>query len=241
MTKKIFIHGGSSMISKHLIEKLQDTTDQFYIFCRSTIATKEIINFNNYKSNKFSFYENDLSNLESTLKDINKLPNDITGVFWITGYTGFPEEEWNDINLLKQNLEINFLNVVVCLNLLTKKMILTKKNFLCVLTSVAGLRGRKQRLFYSAAESGLISFMSGLRQKYNNRLKIVTVVPGYMSTKSFNIKAPKFLVVSPKQCARIILNGINSNQEIIYINWLWKIIMFFVNLIPEKIFKKLSF
>ena len=34
---------------------------------------------------------------------------------------------------------------------------------------------------------------------------------------------------------------IKSKKEIVYVNFLWKIIMLFVRLIPEKIFKKLNF
>jgi len=241
MKKKILIHGGSSLISKHLIEELYNTTDEFHIFCRSINKTKQIIDFEKYNPNNFFFYENDLNDLDLTLDDIKKLPNDLTGVFWVTGYTGSPDQETNNTKLLKENLKINFLNVVVCINFLSKKMILKKENFICVLTSVAGLRGRKQRLFYSAAKSGLISYMSGLRQQYNNRLKIVTVIPGYMNTNTFNIKAPKFLVISPKRSSQIIINGINSDKEIIYINWIWKLIMVIVRLIPEKLFKKLNF
>ena len=41
--------------------------------------------------------------------------------------------------------------------------------------------------------------------------------------------------------ARIIYNAIKQKKEIIYINFFWRVIMFFISLIPEKIFKRLSF
>ena len=37
-------------------------------------------------------------------------------------------------------------------------------------TSVAGLRGRKFNTFYGSAKSGLISYLSSLRQKFNNQI-----------------------------------------------------------------------
>ena len=65
-----------------------------------------------------------------------------------------------------------------------------------------------------------------------------------MNTKSFEksgIKSPSFLLSSPEKSAKIIYNAIKSKKEIVYINFLWRIIMFCINLIPEKIFKKLKF
>lgn len=53
--KKFFLHGGSSLISKFLIEKFKDDFDEMYIFSRNTEKTKEIIDFNNYKEKNFFF------------------------------------------------------------------------------------------------------------------------------------------------------------------------------------------
>lgn len=53
--KKFFLHGGSSLISKFLIEKFKDDFDEMYIFSRDTKKTKENIDFNNYKEKKFFF------------------------------------------------------------------------------------------------------------------------------------------------------------------------------------------
>ena len=75
----------------------------------------------------------------------------------------------------------------------------------------------------------------------SKKINVVTVIPGYIKTKPFNIKASPFLISSPKKAAEIINKSIYLRKEIVYINYLWKIIMIFINLIPEKIFKKLNF
>ncbi len=239
--KKFFIHGGSSLISKFLIEKFKDEFDELYIFCRNIDKTKEIIDFKNHKEKKFFFFENDLEDIEMTLKDINRLPNDLSGVFWVTGVTGDPDKEYENRKDLEKNLNINLLNPLICISLITKKIIKNNKSFICVFSSVAGLRGRKKRLYYSSAKSGLTVFLSGLRQKLNNKIKIYTVIPGYISTNTFSEKAPKFLISSPKQCAEIVYRNIKKNNEIIYVNYIWRVIMGIISLIPEKIFKKLNF
>ena len=73
------------------------------------------------------------------------------------------------------------------------------------------------------------------------KINVITVIPGYMNTKPFNIRAPSFLISSPEKSARIIYNAIKKEKEIVYINFFWKIIMFCINLIPEKIYKKFKF
>ena len=83
--------------------------------------------------------------------------------------------------------------------------------------------------------------MSGLRQKLNDKIKVITVIPGYINTLSFKETGPKFLIASPESAAKIIYNGIKKNKEIIYINIFWKFIMKLINFIPEKIFKKFKF
>ena len=68
-----------------------------------------------------------------------------------------------------------------------------------------------------------------------------TVIPGYISTERFNIKTSKLLITSPNKTAKMIYQSIKNKNEIIYVGFLWRIISFIINLIPEKIFKKLNF
>ena len=241
LKRKFFLHGGSSLISKYLIEKFKDDFDELYIFCRNIKKTKTILEIEKYFDKKIFFYENDLTDIEKTIEDISNLPDDLTGVFWVTGITGDPKDEYENIKNAEKNLNINFLNPIKCLSIISKKIIKDKNSFICVFSSVAGLRGREKRLYYSSAKSGLIAFLSGLRQKFRKEIKIFTVIPGYVSTNSFTEKGPKILISTPKKCAEIIHKNIKKNKEIIYVNFIWKIIMIIISFIPEKVFKQFKF
>ena len=118
--RKLFIHGGSSLISKYLIQEFQDEFDEFYIFCRKKEETKSILEVERFDNKKFFFFENDLNDLSLTLNHIDKLPSDLSGILWITGYTGNPNEEFENIEKAKLNLKVNFVNVVVSLTQLSK-------------------------------------------------------------------------------------------------------------------------
>ena len=241
MPKKILIYGGSSLISKELISIYSREDYNFIIFCRKKESVLSDLSNLKLDNNKFEIFETDLIDLQKNLELISKLDDNIDGVIWISGYTGDPVKEINDIELASNNIKINFLNPVLIINKLLPKIINNGEGFLAVMCSVAGLRGRAKNIFYGSSKSGLITFLSGLRQKFNNRLNIVTIIPGYMSTNSFKESAPNFLITSPKKAATIITKAIKAKKEIIYINSFWKIIMFFVKNIPERIFKKLKF
>jgi len=213
MIKNILIHGGSSILSKYLVKFYYENTNRFYIFSRNISKTKKNILFRKYSKKKFIFYKSNLNNLKQTIKKIKSLHVFFDGIFWITGHIGNPSLEFKNIKQCKKNFNINFINTVISINLLSKKIKKNSESFICVFTSVAGLRGRKKRLFYCAAKSGLISYLSGLRQYYYKKINVVTVIPGYMKTNNFNIKAPKFLVTTPEKAVKIIINGIKKKKK----------------------------
>ena len=62
-----------------------------------------------------------------------------------------------------------------------------------------------------------------------------------MSTDSFTENSPKLLIVKPSKAAKIIYKSIKKKKEIVYVNFIWKIIAFVIKFIPENIFKKLNF
>ena len=241
MNKKILIYGGSSLISLELIKLFLTEEYEFIIFCRNKNSFVNSLEKLGIDIEKFVIHQVDLYDLENNLKIIDQIKIELHGVIWIAGDTGDADEEFKNTNLAKKNIEINFLNPMLIINKLTLNLKTKENSFLVVLTSVAGLRGRQKNIFYGSAKSAMISYLSGLRQKFDGKINIITVIPGYMSTEKFNIKAPKFLITSPQKAANKIFKAIKNKKEVIYISSLWRVIMFLVNLIPEKIFKNLRF
>ena len=239
--KKILIYGGSSLISIELIKIINEEVDKLIIFCRNEIEFKEKIRKLHLDENKFEIKETDLEKLDDNLVKMEAL-EDLKGIYWISGYNGDPSSEINNAENCKKNINVNFLHPVLLINkLITKLNTESDLPFIVVVASVAGLRGRAKNLFYGSAKSGLISYLSGLRQMYNNKINVITVIPGYISTKNFNISAPSFLISKPETLAKKMVKAVNTKKEIIYSNIWWKLIMVIINVIPEKIFKKLKF
>ena len=243
--KHLIIHGGSSEISRELIKLLKNEFGEFTIFCRNKEKVDGYINEFKNENLIVNIIEIDLLDIEKNYLYIEKIKNTISGIIWVSGATGNVESEIVNQKSCEENIRINFLNPVLFINKLIPKIETNNDSFIVGITSVAGLRGRKKQLFYSSAKAGFITYLSGLRQKLENKkIHVLTVIPGYINTKTFQNEGrrePSFLISSPEKSAKIIFKAIKSKKEIVYINFLWRIIMFCVNLIPEKIFKKFDF
>jgi len=246
--KKIIIFGGTSEISLELFKLYSSETEKFIIFCRDKKKFLEIIKEKNYPINdkdKIEIFETDLYDLNENLKIVHSFKNEISGIFWIAGCTGDGIKEYEEVDQAEKNIKINFLNPAIILSEISKKMIKNKNSFIVAFTSVAGLRGRKKLLYYSSSKSGLIAFLSGLRQKlFDDKILVTTIIPGYMNTKPFrdlNQKPPTLLVTNPKIVASILKRSVDNQKEIVYINNFWRIIMLALKIIPERIFKRFSF
>ena len=238
--KKIVIYGGSSLISIELIKILNMRTDKFFIFCRNKDTFINQIQQLNIDENKFNIFQIELENLKDNLDNVATIDN-INELYWVAGYTGDPSTEIQDPEICKKNIEINFLHPIIIINKLIEKMLLDGSSSIAVITSVAGLRGRSKNMFYGSAKSALISYLSGIRQRFDGKINVTTVIPGYVRTAKFNITTYKFLISEPDKLARKIVDAVNNKKEIIYSSFLWKLIMSIIKIIPEKIFKKLRF
>lgn len=240
--KKIIVYGGTSLLSIEFIKKFDKEIDEFIVISRNRNKNKEkIILFDEKLRKKIKFHQIDILDLDQTLSFSNSITdNSLEGIFFVMGETGDPILEINDSEACLKNYKTNLIHPVLIINSLIPK--LKKNSFICVFTSLAGLRGRAVRLFYCSAKAGLISYLSGLRQKlHQNDINVINVIAGYMDTEKFNYKANNLLISKPKDVINRVYNGIKSKKEIIYSSFIWFIISLIIRLIPEKLFKKFKF
>jgi decaprenylphospho-beta-D-erythro-pentofuranosid-2-ulose 2-reductase len=137
----------------------------------------------------------------------------------------------------------NFIGPVSFLELFVNYLIIRKKGFIIGLSSVAGDRGRKPNYVYGASKAGLTVYLQGLRNYlYPSNIKILTIKLGLIDTKMvFGGKYPLYLAANPKKTAIKIVRALDKGKESLYVPGIWRSIMLIIRLIPEKIFKRLSF
>ena len=93
-SNNIIIYGGSSLISKELLKILSKDFNQFIIFCRKKSIFQQYIYEMKLENLEIKIFEADLLDLETNLSIIEKLENNISGLIWISGFTGNAEEEY---------------------------------------------------------------------------------------------------------------------------------------------------
>ena len=136
-----------------------------------------------------------------------------------------------------------FFGLANLLNIISNDFEERKSGVIVGISSVAGDKGKKSNYVYGAAKSSLTVYLSGLRNRlYSSNVIVMTVIPGFVDTKmTKDMDLPSFLTVSPNKVALSIYNAQLKGKNIIYIKWIWKWIMLIIKLIPESMFKKMSF
>lgn len=107
--------------------------------------------------------------------------------------------------------------------------------------SVAGDRGRLGNYVYGAAKAGFATYLSGLRNRCARKgVHVLTVKPGPVDTSmTWGMKMP--FMTSPEAVAADIARAVKRRRNVIYSAPIWRLVMTVIRLIPEPVFKKMSF
>ena len=141
---------------------------------------------------------------------------------------------------LRREFEINALGVMSLLTHAANRFERQGAGTLCVISSVAGDRGRQSNYVYGAAKGSVSIFMQGLRNRlYSKGVHVLTVKPGFVDTPMTAAFAKGILWATPEQVAGGIYRAIIKKKDIVYLPWFWSPVMRGIRGLPETIFKRL--
>jgi len=241
--KYVLIIGAKSELGLELASLYAKNNYNIYLAGRSIInLEKESNNLKKKYKVKSVLCELDVTDYGSHQKFYESLEIKPAGVIYLAGYypnIALSMSKWSET---LKTVEINYLGCMSILNIVANQFVKDRRGFIIAVTSVSGVRGRAKNYIYGSSKAGLIAYLSGLRNrldKYN--VNVLTVIPGYLSTKKNTKKDhPSFLVSSSKKLANEIFSAQQNNKSVIYSSSLWRIIMFIIKIIPEYVFKKLK-
>lgn len=137
---------------------------------------------------------------------------------------------------------VNVGSPVGILMALEEVMVPRARGVIAVISSVAGDRGRASNFAYGSTKAAVTAFASGLRARLASKgVHVLTVKPGMVATAMTAHLPRSPLMAKPRVVARQIIGGILKRQNVIYTPSFWRLIMFIISHIPEKIFMKLKF
>jgi len=110
------------------------------------------------------------------------------------------------------------------------------------ISSVAGERGRASNYVYGSSKAGYTAFLSGLRNRLAKKgVAVLTVLPGFVATRmTEGMDLPKKLTAQPGEVAEAVFKGVSAGKDVVYVKPAWRLIMFVIRSVPERIFKGLS-
>ncbi len=141
---------------------------------------------------------------------------------------------------VRREFEINAMGVLSLLTHTANRFEGQGFGTLCVISSVAGDRGRQSNYVYGAAKGAVSIFLQGLRNRLHSRgVQVLTVKPGFVDTPMTASFPKSRLWALPAQVARGIHTAVTENKDIVYLPWFWSPIMRVIRWIPETLFKRL--
>jgi NAD(P)-dependent dehydrogenase (short-subunit alcohol dehydrogenase family) len=147
----------------------------------------------------------------------------------------------SDRDHLQRLLAVNFSNTVLfCED--ARQRLLAQGGTICVVSSVAGDRGRKPVILYGATKAGLSYYLEGLDHKFRSRgLKVVCVKPGFVKTgMTAGLRPPPF-AGEPDAVAADIVRAIDRGTPVIYTPRIWALVMLVIRSLPRAVMRRIDF
>lgn len=154
---------------------------------------------------------------------------------------GTQDELEADLGRTRDLLVHNFSHTVVFCEE-ARRRLLPRGGTLCVISSVAGDRGRKPVVLYGAAKAGLSAYLEGLDHRFHAKgLRVVCVKPGFVKTGMTAALTPPPFAGEPQQVARDVVRAIDRGTPVIYTPGIWRWIMFVIRRLPRLVMRRIGF
>lgn len=163
------------------------------------------------------------------------------GVFIAHGAMCEESDARRDSTLTARMIDTNLTSVAQVLERFAPELEAAGQGFVCVVSSVAGDRGRASNYLYGASKAGLQALASGLRARLARAgVRVVDVRPGFVDTSLTWGRPGVFLAAAPARVARDAMRAIDRDRAVVYSPFFWRWIMTIIRWLPDSIFKRLA-
>ncbi len=139
-------------------------------------------------------------------------------------------------------MHTNFTAPVSLLQIFARSFEARGSGVIAAIGSVAGDRGRQSNYVYGSAKGGLALFLSGLRNRlFASGVHVLTIKPGFVDTP-MTAAIPKSgpLWASAERVGAGIVHAIDARKDLVYLPGFWRLILWIICSIPERLFKRLK-
>ena len=158
----------------------------------------------------------------------------------VAGLFGDQDEARRDPEAAERLMRTNYVGPALLMGALAERFVERGEGVLAGVGSVAGDRGRASNYVYGSAKAGFAAFLSGLRNRLaGSGVHVVTVKPGYVATRMTDgMDLPAALTAAPEEVADAVAAAIRRRRDVIYVRRVWRLIMWLIRALPERLFKR---
>lgn len=243
--KKILIIGATSAISEHCARIWAARGDAFHLVARNEQHVQVIASDLKVRgASEVTTYCTDLNDTDKHEELLNVADDALEGIdIVLIAHGTLSNQKTCELSVEEtlQEIQTNALSTISLLTLIANRFEAKKSGTICVISSVAGDRGRASNYVYGSAKAMVTAFTSGLRQRlYKSNVSVVTIKPGFVDTPMTTGFKKGVLWAKPTTVAASIVKAIDKKKAEVYIPRFWQLIMLIIKVIPSQIFKVLK-
>ena len=243
--KRILIIGATSAIAEHCARIWAARGDALHLVARNEQHVQVIASDLKVRgASEVTTYVTDLNNMDKHEELLDVADAALGGVDIVLIAHGTLSNQKSCELSVKETLaeiQTNALSTISLLTLIANKFEAKQSGTICVISSVAGDRGRASNYVYGTAKAMLTTFTSGLRQRLHKfNVSVVTIKPGFVDTPMTSELKKGFLWAKPSAIAAKIVDAIEKKNTEIYMPSFWWLIMFIIKSMPDKLFRRTS-
>ena len=243
--KRILIIGATSAIAVHCARIWAARGDALHLVARNEQHVQVIASDLNVRgASEVTTYCIDLNDTDRHEELLNVADASLKGIDIVLIAHGTLSNQKScelSVDETLQEIQTNALSTISLLTLIANRFEAKKSGTICVISSVAGDRGRSSNYVYGSAKAMVTTFTSGLRQRlHKSNVSVVTVKPGFVDTPMTTEFKKGVLWAKPTTVAALIVKAIDKNKDEVYIPRFWQLILLIIKVIPSQIFKVLK-
>lgn len=242
--KKVLIFGATSTIAEHCARIWALRGDKLYLVARNEAHLKTIAKDLKVRGAS-SVVVNcaDLNEMGRHVELLDSAENTIGGIDTVLIAHGTLSNQKScelSVEETLDEMQTNALSTVSLLTLIANRFEARRDGTICVISSVAGDRGRASNYVYGSAKAMLTAFTSGLRQRlHKSNVAVVTIKPGFVDTPMTAKFKKGILWAQPNAVAAKIVKAIDKKSGEVYIPCFWLLIINILRLVPNSIFRRI--
>lgn len=180
-----------------------------------------------------------LATHENLLRTIAKEQDNVCGMVIVQGYLDAQDSLAISVDGLRKTVDVNYSSIVTLTTAFVRAY-QRKGNFIAVIGSVAGERGKKRNFVYSSMKGAVSVYLDGLRQAVPEMV-VVDIRPGFIDTPMTygNIPRVAFFVAARETVARDVFSGIMKRKRVIYTPFWYRYVMFILRNLPWGVYTRL--